>query len=84
MAHLSIKVSGRGRVGGEGLALWYTKNRGVAPQLLDDPASAVTQDPTGASLGPVYGSDDFFQGFGLVFDTYDEKTGNVSCIKKLS
>ncbi|KAI8620747.1 legume-like lectin family-domain-containing protein [Chytriomyces sp. MP71] len=48
---LQFKSSGRGHIGGDGLAFWYTMNQGRA--------------------GPVFGSEDAWTGFGLLFDSSD-------------
>ncbi|XP_040198893.1 protein ERGIC-53-like [Rana temporaria] len=48
---MSIRISGHGVKGAEGMALWYTRNPG--------------------DLGPVYGSNDLWDGLGIIFDTFD-------------
>lgn len=76
MVNLVVHVQGRGHVGGDGLAFWFTKQRGIPSELIEKPNPA-SLDPMGQLLGPLYGSSDQFDGFGLIFDSYDEKTGNV-------
>ena len=46
-----FRVNGRGRIGADGLAFWYTTQPGVE--------------------GPVFGSSDKWNGFGLFFDSFD-------------
>ncbi|TKR95182.1 hypothetical protein L596_009384 [Steinernema carpocapsae] len=48
---MSFKVTGQGRIGADGLALWYTAQQGT--------------------LGPVFGSNDYWTGMGLMFDSFD-------------
>ena len=48
---VAIKVTGQGRVGADGLAMWYTQQKG--------------------QLGPVFGSNDYWTGMGLLFDSFD-------------
>ncbi|KAK0422480.1 hypothetical protein QR680_007598 [Steinernema hermaphroditum] len=48
---LSFKISGQGRIGADGLAIWYTAQQGT--------------------LGPVFGSNDYWTGMGLMFDSFD-------------
>lgn len=48
---LIFRVTGRGRIGADGLAFWYTESRG--------------QD------GPVFGSNDQWNGLGIFFDSFD-------------
>uniref|UniRef100_A0A914VUV4 L-type lectin-like domain-containing protein n=1 Tax=Plectus sambesii TaxID=2011161 RepID=A0A914VUV4_9BILA len=48
---MSIKVTGQGRIGADGLAVWYTAQQGT--------------------LGPVFGSNDYWTGLGLMFDSFD-------------
>ncbi|VDK43452.1 unnamed protein product [Anisakis simplex] len=48
---VAFKVVGQGRVGADGLAIWYTAQQGT--------------------LGPVFGSNDYWTGMGLFFDSYD-------------
>lgn len=46
-----FRVSGRGRVGADGLAVWYTSSKGQE--------------------GPVFGSNDKWNGLGVFFDSFD-------------
>jgi len=48
---MAFKVTGQGRVGADGLALWYTAQQGT--------------------LGPVFGSNDYWTGLGVMFDSFD-------------
>jgi len=52
---LTFKVTGRGRIGADGLAFWYT-------------AAKSTESP---ATGHVYGSIDRWIGLGLFFDSFD-------------
>lgn len=79
MVEMRFHVSGKGHVGGEGFAFWYTKDRGLPKQLADaKPGESLALDPSGLTLGPVYGSTDQWTGLGIIFDTYDEVTNRVS------
>ncbi|XP_060600657.1 protein ERGIC-53-like isoform X2 [Ruditapes philippinarum] len=53
--HFSIevvfKVTGRGRVGADGLAVWFTEMKGIE--------------------GPVFGSNDYWKGLAVLFDSFD-------------
>ncbi|KAK3587680.1 hypothetical protein CHS0354_042464 [Potamilus streckersoni] len=53
--HFSIevvfKVTGRGRVGADGLAIWFTESKGID--------------------GPVFGSNDYWKGLAVIFDSFD-------------
>jgi len=53
---LTFRVTGRGRIGADGLAFWYSVSKGVEP-------------PAGASH--VYGSNDQWIGLGIFFDSFD-------------
>ena len=46
-----LKISGRGRVGADGMAIWYTDKPGVE--------------------GPVFGSNDQWNGLGIFLDSFD-------------
>ncbi|KAL4216730.1 Protein ERGIC-53 [Mactra antiquata] len=46
-----FKVTGRGRVGADGLAMWFTEMKGIE--------------------GPVFGSNDYWKGLGVFFDSFD-------------
>ncbi|XP_015918177.1 protein ERGIC-53 [Parasteatoda tepidariorum] len=46
-----FRVNGRGRLGADGFAFWYTDNKGVE--------------------GPVFGSNDHWNGLGVFFDSFD-------------
>ncbi|KAI0227060.1 Protein ERGIC-53 [Lamellibrachia satsuma] len=46
-----FRVSGRGRIGADGLALWYTGTKGIE--------------------GPVFGSNDKWDGLAVFFDSFD-------------
>uniref|UniRef100_A0A1I7ZA56 L-type lectin-like domain-containing protein n=1 Tax=Steinernema glaseri TaxID=37863 RepID=A0A1I7ZA56_9BILA len=48
---MSFKITGQGRIGADGLAIWYTAQQGT--------------------LGPVFGSNDYWTGMGLMFDSFD-------------
>ncbi|KNC96134.1 uncharacterized protein SPPG_08521 [Spizellomyces punctatus DAOM BR117] len=48
----SFSVTGRGYIGGEGFAFWYTSRP--------------------MQIGPMYGSEDKWEGLGIVFDTADQ------------
>uniref|UniRef100_A0A915B1V6 L-type lectin-like domain-containing protein n=1 Tax=Parascaris univalens TaxID=6257 RepID=A0A915B1V6_PARUN len=48
---IAFKITGQGRIGADGLAVWYTAQQGT--------------------LGPVFGSNDFWTGMGLFFDSFD-------------
>lgn len=48
---VAFRVTGRGRVGADGLAIWYTQQKGVE--------------------GPVFGSNDKWNGLGIFFDSFD-------------
>lgn len=47
----SFKVTGQGRIGADGLAIWFTSQPGT--------------------IGPVFGSNDYWTGMGLFFDSFD-------------
>lgn len=46
-----FKVTGRGRVGADGLAVWFTEMKGIE--------------------GPVFGSNDYWKGLAVFFDSFD-------------
>jgi mannose-binding lectin 1 len=48
---MAFKVTGQGRIGADGLALWYTAAQGT--------------------LGEVFGSNDYWTGLGVLFDSFD-------------
>ncbi|ELU17604.1 hypothetical protein CAPTEDRAFT_19831 [Capitella teleta] len=48
---VAFRVQGRGRIGADGLAIWYTANQGKE--------------------GPVFGSNDLWDGIGIFFDSFD-------------
>lgn len=48
---LIFRVTGRGRIGADGLAFWYTESKGLE--------------------GPVFGSNDNWNGLGIFFDSFD-------------
>uniref|UniRef100_A0AC34GB50 L-type lectin-like domain-containing protein n=1 Tax=Panagrolaimus sp. ES5 TaxID=591445 RepID=A0AC34GB50_9BILA len=48
---MEFKVTGQGRIGADGLALWYTAQQGT--------------------LGEVFGSNDYWTGLGVLFDSFD-------------
>jgi mannose-binding lectin 1 len=48
---MQFKVTGQGRIGADGLALWYTAQQGT--------------------LGEVFGSNDYWTGLGVLFDSFD-------------
>lgn len=53
---LTFRVTGRGRIGADGLAFWYTAAKGVEPP---------------AGVTHVYGSSDQWIGLGIFFDSFD-------------
>lgn len=50
-AEIHFRVTGRGRIGADGLAFWFARNKGVE--------------------GPVFGSNDKWDGLGVFFDSFD-------------
>lgn len=48
---VTFRVTGRGRVGADGLAIWYVQEKGIE--------------------GPVFGSNDKWNGLGIFFDSFD-------------
>ncbi|WAR11229.1 LMAN1-like protein [Mya arenaria] len=51
-----FKVTGRGRVGADGLAVWFTEMKGIE--------------------GPVFGSNDYWKGLAVFFDSFDNDGQN--------
>ena len=68
---LTFKVTGRGRIGADGLAFWYTAakvNECVDFLGFDFFSPQSTESP---ATGHVYGSIDRWIGLGLFFDSFD-------------
>lgn len=76
--HFKIHGQGKKNLNGDGLAIWYTKERGQKGKrcrtsyLLYQP---IKKDPTLLTLsyyftGPVFGNKDNFTGLGVFVDTY--------------
>ena len=73
---LTFKVTGRGRIGADGLAFWYTAAKvclSLRFFLFHEKTAilATLQSTESPATGHVYGSVDRWIGLGLFFDSFD-------------
>ncbi|XP_043836241.1 protein ERGIC-53-like [Dromiciops gliroides] len=61
---VAFHVSGLGRLGAEGMAVWYARDRG--------------------QTGPVFGGPAFWDGIGILFDSFDNDNQNNPAIQVLA
>ncbi|KAJ7987318.1 hypothetical protein DPEC_G00337480 [Dallia pectoralis] len=65
--HFKIHGQGKKNLNGDGLAIWYTKER--------------MQKGISVLLGPVFGNQDFFKGLGVFVDTYPNEEKQLEAQK---
>jgi len=53
-----IRISGRGKIGADGMAIWYTTEGA----------------PTQADIVPIYGARDKWNGLGIILDSFDNNS----------